>query len=311
MFIVKAIDSVLNQTYKDFEIIVVDDGSTDNTSDVLKGYGDKIRYYYQLNSGVSTARNTGIKAARGEWVAFLDSDDEWKREYLAVQMEQAKKYPVAIAHITNAETVVISGERNDHFEETSLARKFRDRSTLFYERPLRTIAKHSPWFLQSIVFRKEALLSTRLFDPDLSIAEDLDVIAQMAMKGPFTFRNAILVEIYRRKEKMENLGEQSKRNYLIRYQSFLKAYENILHSPTLNISEKFTIKRIFGIYLRSVGNALILEGKIDSSRPFFYKALINFPSIRALIKIVITYIPTRSINILWNNMKSIFGNKVD
>jgi glycosyltransferase involved in cell wall biosynthesis len=304
-FITKAIDSVLKQRFSDYEIVVVDDGSTDNTREVLIPYSNKIKYIYQRNSGVSSARNTAIQAAQGLWISFLDSDDEWKKEYLAVQMEQIKKYPMAVGHITNAETVLMSGERSEHFEETGLVKKYRGLSTLFIERPLRTIVRYSPWFLQSTVFRKDILLATRLFDLELSIAEDLDVITQMAMKGPFTFCNAIMVEVYRRKEKIENLGEQSKKNDLIRYQSFLKAYENMLYFPTLTMSEKITVKRYLGIYLRSVGNVLFAEGKRDFSRTLFRNALISFPSIRTFVKILLTYIPNRILNILGVNKKSI------
>ncbi len=73
----RAVNSVLAQTWKEVEVIVVDDGSTDQTSEVLKVYGDKIRVIHQQNGGASAARNTGIKAATGEIISFLDSDDEW------------------------------------------------------------------------------------------------------------------------------------------------------------------------------------------------------------------------------------------
>ena len=73
----RAIDSVLNQTYKNLEVIVVDDGSTDKTLDVVNKYADRIKVIRQENSGPSRARNAGIKASKGFFVGFLDSDDEW------------------------------------------------------------------------------------------------------------------------------------------------------------------------------------------------------------------------------------------
>ncbi len=73
----RAIDSVLAQDFKDFELIVVDDGSTDGTRSIPQDYGNKIKYIKQPNSGVSSARNRGIIESRSEWTAFLDSDDTW------------------------------------------------------------------------------------------------------------------------------------------------------------------------------------------------------------------------------------------
>ena len=75
--ICETIDSILAQTYKDYEIIVVDDGSTDNTQEVLKRYGDKVRYFYQQNQGQASAWNFAVRQSSGEYIALLDSDDLW------------------------------------------------------------------------------------------------------------------------------------------------------------------------------------------------------------------------------------------
>ena len=81
-FIVETLESVFAQTYKDYEIIVVDDGSTDNTKEVLQPYTSRIKYIYKENGGPASARNVGIKSAQGEYIAFLDSDDRWLPEKL-------------------------------------------------------------------------------------------------------------------------------------------------------------------------------------------------------------------------------------
>jgi glycosyltransferase involved in cell wall biosynthesis len=89
----KAIDSVLTQDFHDFEIIVVDDGSTDDTASVLAAYGDTIRVVSQRNGGLSSARNSGIRVARGELVAFLDADDWWLPGKLARQIALMRAHP--------------------------------------------------------------------------------------------------------------------------------------------------------------------------------------------------------------------------
>src|SRR6056297_1274604 len=78
-FLQESIESVLNQTYCNYELIIVDDGSTDNTSKILSKYNniDKIKIFSQKNNGVSAARNKGIKEATFDWIAFIDSDDIW------------------------------------------------------------------------------------------------------------------------------------------------------------------------------------------------------------------------------------------
>ncbi|WP_437913998.1 glycosyltransferase [Sorangium sp. So ce302] len=92
-FVVDAVESVLAQTYKRHEIIVVDDGSSDDTPGRLASYRDRIRYVRQQNQGVSAARNLGIGLASGEWVALLDADDVWHPQKLALQISVLNAHP--------------------------------------------------------------------------------------------------------------------------------------------------------------------------------------------------------------------------
>ena len=91
-FLPATIDSVLRQTYSDYEIIVVDDGSTDGTQEVIeKLYGGKLKYIYKNNGGPASARNVGLKNASGNYIAFLDSDDLWFPEKLETQIRFMEK----------------------------------------------------------------------------------------------------------------------------------------------------------------------------------------------------------------------------
>lgn len=89
----RAIDSVLAQSYSNFEIIIIDDGSSDATSEVVGRYGDKVLYVYQNNSGVSSARNAGAKLAQGDWLTFLDADDWYYPDRLLWHAELIRKNP--------------------------------------------------------------------------------------------------------------------------------------------------------------------------------------------------------------------------
>lgn len=110
-FIMGAVNSVLNQTYKDFELIIVDDGSKDKTRNVIEALTDsRIRYIYQDNGGVSSARNKGITSSLGSYVCFLDSDDEWKPEHLAELDALISEYPDCGMYMTGYDIRLNNGE---------------------------------------------------------------------------------------------------------------------------------------------------------------------------------------------------------
>ncbi|MDI6792170.1 MAG: glycosyltransferase family 2 protein [bacterium] len=103
-FIAEAVESVLDQTFKDLEIIVVDDGSTDTTRDILKRFEGKITYLYQENQGAPAARNKGIKAAQGKYIGLLDADDFWMPEKLEIQvpiLDQEPEVGLVYANVYN------------------------------------------------------------------------------------------------------------------------------------------------------------------------------------------------------------------
>src|SRR5690554_3840739 len=94
--IMNTIQSVLNQTFQDFEIVVINDGSTDKSAEIVEHIKDfRIRLVHQENQGVSAARNRGIKEAKYDWVAFLDGDDWWSDDFLTVLNDLQIKYPDA------------------------------------------------------------------------------------------------------------------------------------------------------------------------------------------------------------------------
>jgi glycosyltransferase involved in cell wall biosynthesis len=286
-----SIDSVLHQTYQDIEVIVVDDGSTDNTQQVLAAYGDKIRIIRQDNSGVSEALNKGIRAAQGEWISFLGSDDEWMPEYLELQMQRVDQHPEIITHITNAVTVQLDETKEDLFQSTRLTEKFGKNECILLKRPLRTIIDHRPWFCQAMVMRRELLFKVGLFDPTLTIAEDLDIVAKMALRGPFSICRKVLVNVFRRKEAIDNLVAQAKKKGLDTYRSFGKVYTNLLGYPGLNRAEKMAINRALSHNRRALGNVLVIAGRKPEARKYYIRSFFLYPSMRSLIKSIATFFP--------------------
>ena len=112
--IARAIESVLCQTYPADEIIVVDDGSTDNTAEMVQSFGERVIFIRQENAGASVARNTGIQAARFDWIAFLDADDEWVPEKLRLQVELLQRHPELVWTMSNYFSCACGQQHQQH-----------------------------------------------------------------------------------------------------------------------------------------------------------------------------------------------------
>lgn len=160
----RACKSVLDQSYTDYELIVVDDGSIDGTKEYLKSLKGKILYIYQENSGVSSARNNGIKNSRGNFIAFLDSDDEWKKDKLEIHIDYMKMNSKILISQTEEDWVRNGNVVNPKFKHIKPSGK------IFYNSlELCTI---SP---STVMMRKEYFDLIGLFDENLPACEDYDM----------------------------------------------------------------------------------------------------------------------------------------
>jgi glycosyltransferase involved in cell wall biosynthesis len=171
---VEAIASIFNQTYRSYEIIVIDDGSTDNTRQVLEPYLDKIRYLYQENKGVSHARNLGLEMARGEFISFLDADDFFLPDKLAKQVAVFDAHPsLGIVH---------SGWRlvNEKGEKISDIEFWHWYGSL--ELDLETWVVWKPVTI-SMMFRKSWIKSVGGFDTRWHHGEDIDLVLRLSVNG--------------------------------------------------------------------------------------------------------------------------------
>jgi hypothetical protein len=168
----RAVASVLAQTDRDFELIVVDDGSTDGTGEALAPLRDRIRYHWQPNAGVAAARNTGVRLARAPIVAFLDSDNRWLRSHLAVVTDALDRYPEAVL------TTTCPG-----FEFAARWRPGTPR--LLKPFPI-SLVTNVVGFISCVAVRRDALLATGGFDESLSVGEDADLWLRLALLGDFS-----------------------------------------------------------------------------------------------------------------------------
>lgn len=168
-----AIDSVLGQTYADFELIVVDDGSTDRTPQILDDYGDKLRVIRQANQGVSAARNRGISESSGLLIALLDSDDIWLPKKLSVQVDFFKRNPAALICQTE-EIWIRNGLR------VNPGKRHRKPSGMIFERSLE-LCLVSP---SAVMVRRELFEKVGLFDESLPACEDYDLWLRVGCRFP-------------------------------------------------------------------------------------------------------------------------------
>ncbi len=190
-YITRTINSVLNQTYQNFEIIVVDDGSTDKSLSVVKTIKDKrIKVFSQKNLGVSNARNKGIKQSKGNYIAFLDADDEFLLQYLETVVKLIKKYPNN-SFFGTAFKKIFSDNKKDICT-------FGSKKDFVIKDFISALADNEKFFvhISSVVIKKEVFKEIGYFYSHslkfllgATIVEDFDLFIRIAYKYPLVYSN--------------------------------------------------------------------------------------------------------------------------
>jgi glycosyltransferase involved in cell wall biosynthesis len=239
----RAIESVLAQGYPNIQCIVVNDGSTDNTLDVARSYGERVEVFDQANAGASEARNVGIAHAAGEFIAFLDADDYWKPSKVEKQVRAFQDFPDLalvtcdfVDHLDNINEPDAVERMAAQPYDQSIVTLYEDFLTLFQDPYLGT---------PTIMVRASRARDVGGFDAGLTIAEDLDFYFRVCQARPFARINQPLVCIHRRPGTLSYTQPGYQRNLEVidrlerNYPEFAQAHPNEFELQRLVLYERW------------------------------------------------------------------------
>jgi glycosyltransferase involved in cell wall biosynthesis len=260
-----AVESVLSQTYQDFELIIIDDGSTDNTREVLAEYGERLQYIYQENQGRSAARNHGINLAKGEYIAFLDSDDVWFPDKLARQVPILESAPDNVVLVHGYKCIVDKNLQPIPGWELKLRKLYTlaERGEETYENYL-----HSNCiFTSTILARKAAIIEISGYDTSTQGVEDLDFYLRLLLLN-YNFAFISEPPLIKYRWHGDNTNQLSS-NY-----SYLQVYEKHL-DECLKLDNPVRIAQAQNLLYQALAKTHYRLSNYHRSRKYWKKSLIQ------------------------------------
>lgn len=276
VYLPHAIDSVLAQTCSDWEIVIVDDGSSDDTRAIADTYrpklGDKLQYIFQPNRGVSAARNNGIRAARGEFIALLDADDVWLPHRLECGVDVLDSDPAVglvhsrVARIDTKGAVTGQLKVQPKYLSGRIARNI--------------YTRHAHLICTSVIFRKSCLDAAGWFDETMQTTEDRDLWFRIALRYEVGYINEVLA-YYR----LSPSSTTTNLDRLLQGQLYFVAK----HYRAGSATRREQLQALGNIY-RELGDSLFRGGAIGKATASYLRAVVynplSLPNVYMLIRAI-------------------------
>ena len=281
------LETLFLQTYQDFEIIIVNDGSTDNSvNEVNKIKDSRIRLYNQTNSGVSAARNRGIQEAEGEFVAFLDADDEWKPNYLLSQYELVQQYPQCDVFVTNYEFK----KDNDVIIPTSINKlPFSSETGILQNYFEIASCSHPPMWTSAVMARRECLIKIGGFPVGIKSGEDLLTWAKLACRYKIAYNRNPLAVFNEGSE--HNLVNKPSRPH---DENDFVADELIKLLSLIDPEKAPALKKYISLWYKMKVSVYVRSGNIKSAWKYGIKSLTyNFLNYKVYLMMFIVLLPEK------------------
>jgi glycosyltransferase involved in cell wall biosynthesis len=305
-FLGETIQSVLDQTFRDFELIVVDDGSTDNTMEVVSSFKDnRIQYIYQENGGLSSARNTGIKASKGEYIAFLDSDDIWLPENLELKVKLLDSHP-------DAGLVCSDAYFFDNNTGANLGRSWHDPKRSHHRfdpvratrQPLMEILRWG-FFIGpcATIVRRQVFIAVGYFDESISPHEDWDLFVRIVQHFSIEIIDMQLLKVRVHSTSLSKNQEKM-------YQGAIATINKVVRNGSLSGSELRLLKKHLALAHSRYGRWALLSGKIAEARKALIAGIRLDPwNIRLYVYLALSFLSTRKILAI-KSYKNIVGRQL-
>jgi glycosyltransferase involved in cell wall biosynthesis len=283
-YIRESIDSVLTQTFKNYEIIVVDDGSTDSTGIIIQQSYPSVRYIFQKNGGPAKARNVGIKEARGEYIAFLDADDVWMPTKLEKQIHYFNQHPEISFVFTE----------NSMFDEKGIIRHtLGKRERLLKKDVVRNIFMSSYLATPTVMVQKKVFEEVGYFEENLIAAEDDNMWMRIAMKFKVALIDEPLTMVRITRSSLTYDFTNIIKGVISHLELLSKKYPDIESRLGHLINKKYSI-----LFL-SAGYDCFSRNEFRIAREEFKKSFKYWKfNIRAILYIGATYLPIGTITLI-------------